>query len=263
MYPRLKEFRESLGLTQTEFGQSIGIAKSTYNNYEIGIRDPKSDFWIAIAQKYGVTIDYLMGYSNSRYQTKDNFQKAPSYSEEAMNLAYDYDNRIDDWGRRHLRNAADFEIERYESEQNRVKKKGEWYISKKSISQPEENVISLRLSVQPASAGTGTYLGPEEFETIFVKENNLTRRAAFAVPVSGNSMEPKFHDRDILLVEKSEAIDVGEIGIFTIDGEGYVKKLGNGELISLNSEYDPIGFNDTIRCNGRVIGILDPEWIAE
>lgn len=67
MYVRLKELRDSLGLTQAEFGKSIGIAKSTYNNYETGIRDPKSDFWIAVAQKYGVTIDYLMGFSDNPY----------------------------------------------------------------------------------------------------------------------------------------------------------------------------------------------------
>lgn len=65
MYIRLKELRDSLGLTQAEFGKSIGIAKSTYNNYETGIREPKSDFWIAVAQKYGVTIDYLMGFSDN------------------------------------------------------------------------------------------------------------------------------------------------------------------------------------------------------
>lgn len=64
VYAHLKELRESLGMTQEEFGKSIGIAKSTYNNYEKGIREPKSDFWIAVARKYGVTIDYLMGYTN-------------------------------------------------------------------------------------------------------------------------------------------------------------------------------------------------------
>ena len=47
MYQHLKELRESLGMTQAEFGKSVGIAKSTYNNYETGIREPKSDFWIA------------------------------------------------------------------------------------------------------------------------------------------------------------------------------------------------------------------------
>lgn len=69
MYAHLKELRESLGMTQEEFGKSIGIAKSTYNNYETGVRDPKSDFWVAVATKYRVTIDYLMGYSDDPHRT--------------------------------------------------------------------------------------------------------------------------------------------------------------------------------------------------
>lgn len=68
VYVHLKELRESLGMTQAEFGKSIGIAKSTYNNYETGAREPKSDFWVAIAKKYNVTIDYLMGYSNDPHR---------------------------------------------------------------------------------------------------------------------------------------------------------------------------------------------------
>ena len=55
---------QNLNMTQEEFGKSIGLAKSTYNNYETGVREPKSDFWMAIAQKYNVSIDYLMGLEN-------------------------------------------------------------------------------------------------------------------------------------------------------------------------------------------------------
>lgn len=80
MYVRLKELRDSLGLTQAEFGKSIGIAKSTYNNYETGVRDPKSDFWIAVAKKYGVTIDYLMGFSDNPNPVGTE-KKAPSTAE--------------------------------------------------------------------------------------------------------------------------------------------------------------------------------------
>lgn len=69
VYVHLKELRESLGMTQAEFGKSVGIAKSTYNNYEKGIREPKSDFWVSVAQKYNVTIDYLMGYSDDPHRT--------------------------------------------------------------------------------------------------------------------------------------------------------------------------------------------------
>ena len=78
VYVHLKELRESLGMTQAEFGKSIGIAKSTYNNYETGAREPRADFWVAVAQKYHVTIDYLMGYSDDPHGTVAGTPKAPS-----------------------------------------------------------------------------------------------------------------------------------------------------------------------------------------
>ena len=71
------------GMTQEEFGKSLNIAKSTYNNYETGIRDPKSDFWIAVAQKYGVTIDYLMGFSDDPHKKSDDTKNSPSTTEAA------------------------------------------------------------------------------------------------------------------------------------------------------------------------------------
>lgn len=70
MYQNLKALRDSLNMTQEEFGKSIGLAKSTYNNYETGVREPKSDFWIAIAQKYNVSIDYLMGIENPQNENQ-------------------------------------------------------------------------------------------------------------------------------------------------------------------------------------------------
>lgn len=125
------------------------------------------------------------------------------------------------------------------------------------------NIIPFRRSYQPASAGAGMYLGPDEFETIYVQENDLTCRASFGIPVRGDSMEPDYHDGDVLLVERAEDIRIGQVGVFTIDGEGFVKERGDGELISLNPKYKPVPMNESIRCNGRVIGILEPEWIVE
>lgn len=78
MYQNLKALRDSLNMTQEEFGKSIGLAKSTYNNYETGARKPKSDFWIAIAQKYNVSIDYLMGIENPQNEN----QPAPTNGDE-------------------------------------------------------------------------------------------------------------------------------------------------------------------------------------
>lgn len=75
MYRNLKILRKSMKMTQKDFAASLGIGYTTYNGYETGAREPKSDFWIAVAQKYNVTIDYLMGYTNSPHETK---QPAPT-----------------------------------------------------------------------------------------------------------------------------------------------------------------------------------------
>ena len=70
MYRNLKILRESMKMTQKDFAASLGIGYTTYNGYETGAREPKPDFWIAVAQKYNVTIDYLMGNTNSPHETK-------------------------------------------------------------------------------------------------------------------------------------------------------------------------------------------------
>ena len=128
-----------------------------------------------------------------------------------------------------------------------------------AVPEPEEetpHVIALRLSEQSAAAGTGTYLGPECFRTIYVRDSELASRAAYCIPVSGDSMEPVYYDGDILLVSPEQA-EIGDIGIFTLSGKGYVKKLGNDVLLSLNGKYVPIPMDESIVCNGKVIGVLD------
>ena len=76
--------------------------------------------------------------------------------------------------------------------------------------------------------------------------------------ISGNSMEPKYRDGDILLVRNADSIDVGELGIFLLDGCGFFKVFGGDRLISLNPEYGPILLKDfaDVQCKGQVVGKL-------
>ena len=70
MYMNLKILRKSMKMTQKDFAASLGIGYTTYNGYGTGAREPKSDCWLAVAQKDNVMIDYLMGYTNSPHETK-------------------------------------------------------------------------------------------------------------------------------------------------------------------------------------------------
>lgn len=109
------------------------------------------------------------------------------------------------------------------------------------------------------SAGFGEYL--EEYEqgkTVYVPDTPESRKADFVLTVSGDSMEPKFHDGDNILVRSQPTVDEGQIGIFDVDGEGYIKKLGNGELISLNHKYPNISLKDKyVKCFGVVLGTTE------
>ena len=110
----------------------------------------------------------------------------------------------------------------------------------------------------PVSAGTGVYLTDTESVEIVIPDNPDTKTADFALRIKGNSMEPKYRDGDVLLVEECDSVEYGELGIFILDGDGYFKKFGGDRLISLNPDYEPIFLKnfDEIACCGRVVGKL-------
>ena len=59
-------------------------------------------------------------------------------------------------------------------------------------------------------------------------------------------MEPTYHDGDKVMIKKQRDIKIGEIGAFMVNGEAYIKELGNECLISHNKKYAPIQFNESI-----------------
>ena len=110
----------------------------------------------------------------------------------------------------------------------------------------------------PVSAGVGVYLDEAEADSINIPDNDKTAEADYALRISGNSMEPKYRDGDILLVRHADSIDVGELGIFLLDGCGFFKVFGGDRLLSLNSDYGPILLKDfaDVQCKGQVVGKL-------
>lgn len=267
----LKSLRKSLSMTQKEFASSLGIAVTTYNGYETGVREPRSDFWIVVAEKYGVTIDYLMGYSNNPYQTFDE-KKAPPISGEAIKLGRDYDT-LDHWGQKQVRSVTDIEKARVAAEQQEKKASipSEEQPSTQPISPPTvrrrtNGFVEIDVYDQPAAAGLGNYLDTppshmEQYPTELVPE-----RTDFGVLISGDSMEPEIPDGSTVFVQSCSTIDPGQTGIFILDGKAYCKRLVVDQqrrqvrLVSVNPDYDdmPIRDADDFRTLGRVLGQYVP-----
>lgn len=105
-----------------------------------------------------------------------------------------------------------------------------------------------------ASAGTGQYVFDDIPPEMIEIENNMDNmQVDFAIGVNGDSMEPTYRDGDTLLIKKQSEIHIGEVGIFMINGEAFVKELGDGVLISHNKKYKDIHINDSVICLGKVI----------
>lgn len=112
------------------------------------------------------------------------------------------------------------------------------------------------------SAGTGNYLTDSLKETYEVGEV-APETADFGVRISGDSMEPDYHNGEIAWIQHTETINNGEIGIFYHNGDAYIKKLHDEPdgifLISLNQKYKPIPIieTDSFKILGRVVGSCD------
>ncbi len=118
---------------------------------------------------------------------------------------------------------------------------------------------SIGLYDMPVSAGVGEFLADAtRVEDIVIPDDLRTAEADYALRINGDSMEPKYRSGDILLVQSTDTVEEGELGIFVLDGAGYFKKYGGDHLISLNPKYPPIRLKDfeDASCCGRVVGKL-------
>lgn len=110
----------------------------------------------------------------------------------------------------------------------------------------------------PASAGTAQYLNDVRVEQI---ELPVDVDADFVIPIKGDSMEPDYHDGDLVFIQTSVELNDGVIGVFNYNGDAYIKQLvidkDQAYLHSLNPAYKdmPITPETDFRIIGEVVGL--------
>ncbi len=58
---KLKEARKLIGVSQKDVATAIGIERTTYSNYEQGIREPDLATLTKLCIFFNVSADYLLG----------------------------------------------------------------------------------------------------------------------------------------------------------------------------------------------------------
>ena len=88
----------------------------------------------------------------------------------------------------------------------------------------------MTVAYMPAAAGTGNWLDDTEtYETVSFPEDEVPKEAELGVRISGDSMEPAYHDGQIVWVQKCTELNVGEVGIFLYDEQAFIKQYGEQE----------------------------------
>lgn len=71
---RLKDLRKQAGLTQVDVAEKLGISQPAYASWERGVKKPTQENLIKIAQVLNVSVDYLVGNSEEKFDELDNIE---------------------------------------------------------------------------------------------------------------------------------------------------------------------------------------------
>ncbi|MBQ1538502.1 MAG: helix-turn-helix domain-containing protein [Ruminococcus sp.] len=235
MKDQLQELRKEKKFTQEEAANQFGVKLSTYQKYERDAISPPYDILIKIADFYNVSTDYLLG----RTEIKAMAGTTPA---EQLDVT-----------------AAEQEIIRRYTEFPEEVRLLLLETIRKLVGLPDAPedlrpvIVFTRCHRMKASAGMGYDLdNADEWRDVRIYDCPEAYQADFAVEVDGDSMEPDYHDGDIVFVKLSEDVPVGAVGLFVHDGKGYIKERGEKYLISRNPDYPDI--HGECRAVGVVIG---------
>ena len=259
---RINYLKKEKKITNERLSELTGIPMGTLSKIMAGMSDsPKVSTMISICEALDCSLEYLV---TGVPENTNNY----TLEVQEIRMIENY-RRLDEHGRELTALVIDKESERVRNEaikQQTYPAQGIVIGGKKEKKIPvqptryADAVTSHKRNIllydMPASAGTGVYLDDTTAVSIVIPRNEKTADADFAIRISGNSMEPKYHSGDILLVEDTDSVEVGELGIFVLDGDGYFKMNGGDCLLSMNEDYGPIklsNFSD-VRCLGRVVG---------
>ena len=258
---KLAKARKEQKIRQGEFVQQlkdygIDMSSSSYSCWETGARTPNAYQLLALCR--ALDIDDVMGYFLDGTIRESGMDLL---NEEGQKLVRQYVRLLNKSGE-YSRFTTQEDIESKES----------------------DNLIDLELYLQAASAGTGQFLDNDVHERISLPRTIVPAGTEFALRISGDSMEPAFYSEQLAFVKRTITLSPGDLGIFLLDGESYIKKYeeempeadeledymyssGNVQkkpvLRSLNSKYAPIHVpqNNKFSIIGKVLNRTGYDYI--
>ena len=243
----IRNCRNALGMNQTRLAEETGVSRNTVAGWETGHSRPDLGTVPRLCEALEIPLETFFGTETHRaeedYRLLKLFTSLDQRDREAIL-----------WQIEALAEGRKKQTEAAAAEQGKARAFREI---------PVPRFVTVYASGLGAAAGIGTVLDEAQGDEIYLLADEETELADEVITVSGHSMEPTFMDGDRVLVQHTDRLRPGEIGVFVVDNEGYIKEYQPDGLHSHNPEYGmiPLSGEEVVRCVGRVIGLLKDRQI--
>ena len=242
---QIKTFRKSAGFTQDELAKRLNTTKQTISRYEKGERKANQDMLFKLCDIFDVSIDdFFPIVSKNALESTKHLPEAPDLLTQQIT---DKVVQLTTQNKKIVLRTSEELLESQNEEETKINEVSEVI-----------QLYSYDYYDHPASAGTGQYLNDVRVERI---ELPLDIDADFVIPIKGDSMEPDYHDGDLVFIQTSVDLNNGVIGVFNYNGDAYIKQLvidkEQAYLHSLNPAYKdmPITPDTNFRIIGEVVDL--------
>ena len=235
----IRKYRTGAGLDQAQLAERLGLTKNAIGGWELGRTRPDIDTVPRLCEALGIPITELLGVPGETALPVEERKLLDMYRQ------------LDRYSRHTISDMMDRLLFLQDSkEKNRLR----------------STYAGLCLYEEAASAGVSApMLDDAGSKMVYVPECKIPGGADTIIHINGTSMEPTFPNGSYVYVKTDSEISYGQIGIFIVNDESYVKEYRPEGLVSHNKRFKTIsiGEDTVVRCFGRVTGIVDNGDIAD
>ena len=234
----LQKYRKQAKLSQPDLAQKMQVTRNTITNWETDKNSPSIEQTVALCRLLGMSANELLGTPGEAFRTD---------AERRLVVHFRQLSRVS-------QKVVCGLVEGLAREEEAAR-----------LDELRESHIVLALYSSPLAAGTGIEADNEPPEYVFARRTAANSKADAIARVSGRSMEPLYHDGDLLYIQYTDAVDDGEDAACSTEDGLVVKRCKDHKLYSLNADY-PFGDKPedfSVKMLGRVLGVVAPGEIAD
>ncbi|MCT3566522.1 XRE family transcriptional regulator [Levilactobacillus brevis] len=217
---QIKSLRSKMGWSQSQLADKLNVSKQSVSNWETGLKTPRMGALQKMSDLFGVSIGRI---TDGETNSSDLVIK----TSQLMKLL-----------------SIQHQQEVYEFTKSRLS-----HTSPNTVIFPSKHNTTTIEVDGVLSAGVGEYLDNNSEPFPVTVPAPVPDNYDYAFKINGSSMEPYYHDGQVVFIKKVGQYRDGQTVAAIYDGCAYLKRLavdddGYATLVSLNPDYPNVRIDD-------------------